>query len=54
MPEIKSITNLAENRWLVQYTVWATCGCYKHRRVLWIKQVDEPTNEQILKLIDES
>lgn len=50
----KTLTPFPPERWLVQYTVWAKCHCYTIRRVLWIKQVKEPTMKQILKLIDES
>lgn len=48
MPKIKGIRQYSENRWLVQYAELAACGCYWKRRVLWLKQETEPTENQIL------
>lgn len=41
------IRRYSENRWLVHYSVLATCGCYYHRRILWFKQETEPDIKQI-------
>lgn len=53
MPIIKSIRQYSENRWLVQYAELAACGCYWKRKVLWLKQIEQPTENQILNEIND-
>lgn len=52
MPEIKSIRQYSSNRWLVQYSELAACGCYWKRRILWMKQQKKPTKNKILNEIN--
>jgi hypothetical protein len=49
--ELARITHWSKNTWLINYKLWAACGCYYDRFVLQVQ--GEPTLEEALKLIDE-
>lgn len=51
LSELARISHHSKDVWLINYKLWAECGCYYNRFVLQIK--GEPTLEQALKLINE-
>lgn len=49
--ELARISHHSKNTWLINYKLWAACGCYYKRFVLQIQ--GEPTEEEALKIINE-
>lgn len=49
--ELIRVSHHSKNTWLVNYKLWAACGCYYDRFVLQIQ--GEPTLDEALKLINE-
>lgn len=49
--ELARISHHRGNIWLINYKLWAECGCYYNRFVLQINK--EPTEAEALKIIDE-
>lgn len=49
--ELARISHHSKDVWLINYKLWASCGCYYDRYV--IQTEGEPSQEQALKLIDE-
>lgn len=49
--ELARISHWQGNIWLINYKLWAECGCYYNRFVLQVNT--EPTEIEALKIIDE-
>lgn len=49
--ELSRITYHQRGVWLINYKLWAACGCYYDRYVLQVK--NEPTVEEAEKIINE-
>lgn len=49
--ELARISHHSKNTWLINYKLWAACGCYYNRFVLQVQ--GEPSQLQAIKIINE-
>jgi hypothetical protein len=51
--ELARISHHHGDLWLINYKLWALCGCYYDRYIIQHRSETEPTTEEALKIIYE-